>query len=765
MKKHSLFVQSKSFPFALSALTLLIATASTQSLANGTSPTIEIEKISFGGEYVGGISADGRYIVSKAYNDNGKGRFTLWHGENWQTKTDLGTFRSDNLGWSDANNINADGRYIVGWAENDNGRRRAIVWHGENWQTKTDLGTLASDNSGDSGAGDINADGRYIVGSAYNDNRKTRATLWHGENWQTKTELGTLRSDNLGWSDAISINADGRYIVGRADNDNGEERATLWHGENWQTKTDLGTLKSDNSGNSWATNINADGRYIVGGAENDNGEYRATLWLGENWQTKTDLGTLKSDNSGESRAGAINADGRYIVGGAENDNGEYRATLWLGENWQTKTDLGTLKSDNSGESRAYRISDDGSVIGGWANSDDAEQVATLWKIRNLDVVKENVEPTPNSDTVTENVTPTPNLDVVKENVEPTPNSDTVTENVTPTPNLDVVKENVEPTPNSDTVTENVTPTPNLDVVKVNVEHTRQLLSEMGVSTLALTESQRLALQRLHYYCSPSVAGKFCYQLDAEWSQQGKVKDSATTLGVGYRFLPQLSMNLKFDRSFARHLPAHYRKQSSNHGIGIAFTAHLPTENGEWYLQPSFAWNSYDVQIVRPVLDHTEAGVGNSKMKGKSYRLTVGKTLNFAENKWVDAYVGVEHSQVKRSGYTEQNAEFPVTFAGLTDKNTALFAGIQTKLPITQRLAWLGGVEVARSLNSTPATYNATADYIGQFSYQEESRKNSLKFSTGLNYQITPAIAFSVQPYYNVTGKHHRGVSLGVKGEF
>ena len=244
--------------------------------------------------------------------------------------TDLGTLRSDNSGNSQAYGFNSDGSIVVGYSDWDGGIRvRATVWSGSNWATKTDLGTLRSDNTGFSVASGTNGDGSVVVGySNWDGSSDSRATVWSGSGWATKTDLGTLKSDNLGVSYARAVSSDGSLVLGEAQNDNGEIHATVWSGSGWTTKTDLGTLKSDNSGNSKVHGISRDSSVVAGRADNDNGEERATVWSGSNWTTKTDLGTLKTDNSGSSSVNAISADGNFAVGLADNDNGDYHAVVW-----------------------------------------------------------------------------------------------------------------------------------------------------------------------------------------------------------------------------------------------------------------------------------------------------------------------------------------------------------------------------------------------------------------------------------------------------
>ena len=344
-----------------------------------------------------GFNSDSSIVVGYSDWDGGiRGRATVWSGSNWATKTDLGTLRSDNTGFSVASGTNGDGSVVVGYSNWDGSSdSHAAVWSGSGWATKTDLGTLRTDNFGYSSAAAVSSDGSVVVGNADNNDRSQRAAVWSGSGWATKTDLGTLKADNSWNSVATAVNGDGSVVVGHSDWDgSSDSRATVWSGSGWATKTDLGTLKSDNLGVSYARAVSSDGSLVLGEAQNDNGEIHATVWSGSGWTTKTDLGTLKSDNSGNSKVHGISRDSSVVAGRADNDNGEERATVWSGSNWTTKTDLGTLKTDNSGSSSVNGISADGNFAVGLADNDNGDYHAVVWNLRNLN----NARPTDTANT-------------------------------------------------------------------------------------------------------------------------------------------------------------------------------------------------------------------------------------------------------------------------------------------------------------------------------------------------------------------------------
>lgn len=109
-------------------------------------------------------------------------------------KLDLATQHLDGAA-STGEAISSDGKTI---ATSINNRTRAFLLSGDNWATKTELGSLKSDSSGTSIVRALSADGKIAAGISSVDSSSTQlhATIWSGDNWATKTTLGTLATNN-----------------------------------------------------------------------------------------------------------------------------------------------------------------------------------------------------------------------------------------------------------------------------------------------------------------------------------------------------------------------------------------------------------------------------------------------------------------------------------------------------------------------------------------------------------------------------------------
>ena len=58
------------------------------------------------------------------------------------------------------------------------------------------------------------------------------------------------------------------------------------------------------------------------------------------------------------------------------------------------------------------------------------------------------------------------------------------------------------------------------------------------------------------------------------------------------------------------------------------------------------------------MDHTEAGSGNSRIKGWEASLELGRTHALNRAASVSYYGGLRRSDLRMAGYTEDNAVFP-----------------------------------------------------------------------------------------------------------
>lgn len=119
------------------------------------------------------VTPDGRVIIGRSRTPDGDNRVYRWTAE--EGMVDLGTLRSDGSGYSytswwgwwghaERRGMTADGSVVVGEASTDDGTNRGFRWTEATGMV--DLGSLRSDGLGYSYAHAVSEDGRLVAGTA-----------------------------------------------------------------------------------------------------------------------------------------------------------------------------------------------------------------------------------------------------------------------------------------------------------------------------------------------------------------------------------------------------------------------------------------------------------------------------------------------------------------------------------------------------------------------------------------------------------------------
>ncbi|UIT42327.1 autotransporter domain-containing protein [Xylella fastidiosa] len=678
--------------------------------ANGSVPSVS-NKYDFGTltndgsqySYVSALSKDGRVAGGFVTPDGNDYIATIWSWNNLKDTINLGA----SFARSKVKALSADGSIAGGYqyirihesTSSANLEKKAsnrkflandgvsaifipVIWSGDSWENevKLELGILES--------GVVNAlsgDGKTIGG--YGFSTHLVPIIWSGSHWKDikqldvpkeyyDAEVRALSTDGKVAGGYISSKNITRGILeGKSGNDTKNfTHAFIWSGDGFGIKTDLGTLNNNESEGAEVRALSTDGKVAGGYFSMENGSVSyGVIWSGDQWTTKTQLGTLKSDNSGNSLVYALSADGKIATGFAESDSSIGRATIWLGDHWQTKIDLGTLKSDNSGYSIATALSADGTVAAGYSEVDSGKDHATVWKI---------IYPTQSQS---------------------------------------------ESQPQSQST-----------VVKVDTVNTIGALSVLAAETFSVMDLQRQGLILLQQGCEIDDS-QVCWSVRTGLVSTGSNRDSVVGFRFGYAMFETLSAGFSLDRSLSRSLQDSYFKNNHNLGAGFYAQWNAPFRGGEWYVRPAVAFNQYSVVVQRPLLTNTEAGSGRSRMKGRDASLEAGQRFNADHSVLLGWHLGVRHSSVLRTAYSEQNAAFPFSYSAINNRRTSAYVGADVAVPLTARLKWMAGLEIDRRLYGDDPVYGGHADYIGGFAHQMVMKRVIGTISSGVEYRLSPTM--------------------------
>ncbi|ENM1014982.1 autotransporter domain-containing protein [Escherichia coli] len=688
-----------------------------------------------GGSEAWGVSADGKVVVGLAATDSGYTNAFVWR-EGDTKMTGLGTLRANNSGNSYAWGVSADGKVVVGYSSTDSGSRNAFVWR-EGDTRMTGLGTLRADNSWNSEARGVSADGKVVVGGANTDSGDYNAFVWREATGMTG--LGTLKADNSGTSYAYGVSADGKVVVGYSVADSGYPNAFVWREATGMSG--LGTLKADNSGTSYAYGVSADGSVVVGYSVTDSG-YSSNAFVWREGDTKmTGLGTLATDNSGFSEARGVSADGKVVVGRADTDSGFENAFVWR-EGDTKMTGLGTLRADNSGYSEAWGVSADGTVVVGYSDTDEGDTHATVWKVKYpVPPVEPPVTP-PVEPPVTPPVTP-PVEPPVTPPVEPP-----VTPPVTPP---------VEPP---------VTPPVEPPVVTiVDATNSSKAMADTGRRGFKVLDLYQSSLNSLSQSRCQLGQSDYCVGVFSQYDTVSSNHRLATGLFGAIR-LPAENWTVGGAMNFANgtQLIDNYDTRGSNQpGIGVFTRYQENRDNTGLSAELSGAFLQQSLAITRDRLKNTEAGEGDSRIKGYQASLSAQYGIAVSPSTLVSPGVMLTHRNVIRDGYTEtRNAEFAATYGKMGNTRTDLQMGLNAVHQLNETVQLGGNLGATVKLHSERDAFTGSIPYIGAYAYDAvDERSVSLYATAGVNVNVTKNSTVRASAGWQQTDYRHDAANVGV----
>lgn len=514
-------------------------------------------------------------------------------------------------------------------------RESAAVWSGEHWSEQNILPLPAGFNKTN-----INSfvSGLSATGDIAAGNLTTATNCC--TYYQGKPTIEFSAMSSVGYERNLDVPfPDGKVNVQR--------HGVVWSGQNMQTVTLLSGLhESDLTG---VNALSKDGRVVAGWSES--AEKSLTQFNGS---TKTPpFSILASD---------INRDFMYPV--------YHAAVIWSGKNWKTVTNL-QQGMGNVLYSEARAVNADGTIVGGtYVLRKDVEDEFMLQSAAKGDGTSYQnpaMNWIPHRPALWRITWPEP----LKEAAEQSSGE-----------NLPVADTSVQP-----------------KVTMIDLMNTRESIYRTGSDALSALEMQRNALLRLHDSCVSGHQGEFCYSLKTGMTTDGDDKDIYGGFTLGYGLNDYLTAGISLDHSFSRSMPDSFGNAGNNLGGGVFVHLRQPVGEHEFYIEPSFAFNSTDVDITRSAsgLAYTEKARGVSRIKGTGASLETGFNFSTTERLRTGLYVGARHSRVQRDAYTERNAAFPVSYDDMVYSSTVALAGARLNVALTESLSWNSGIEVEREL--------------------------------------------------------------------
>jgi len=304
-------------------------------------------------------------------------------------------------------------------------------------------------------------------------------------------------------------------------------------------------------------------------------------------------------------------------------------------------------------------------------------------------------------------------------------------------------------------------------VGVDVTNTAKTVATLAGDTFSLMESQRGTLGRLQRSCDVAKAGESCYSLSADVGHAGGKTDALGWISMAHAFTDNFLAGITVAHSFWRDMPESFDRDNDNLGGGFYARWRAPTATGHWYLQGSVAANRYDIERTRQVLNYTEAGTGESTIRGWGASLEAGRSHDLPDNAVFGTYAGLRYSDLKMDGYTETNAYFPFTYSDVKSRRLGVYLGANYAMPLSERVRWLINAEIEQDILHDDPSVMASADYIGALSFDADAAHTRGSLSTSLSYAFSEVLSVGVTPYLARTVNRDMayGASIDVTGKF
>lgn len=378
------------------------------------------------------------------------------------------------------------------------------------------------------------------------------------------------------------------------------------------------------------------------------------------------------------------------------------------------TGLGTLQADNSGFSEARGVSADGTVVVGYSSTDEGDTHATVWK------VKYPVPP-----------------------VEPP-----VTPPVTPP---------VEPP---------VTPPVEPPVVTiVDATNSSKAMADTGRRGFKVLDLYQSSLNSLSQSRCQLGQSDYCVGVFSQYDTVSSNHRLATGLFGAIR-LPAENWTVGGAMNFANgtQLIDNYDTRGSNQpGIGVFTRYQENRDNTGLSAELSGAFLQQSLAITRDRLKNTEAGEGDSRIKGYQASLSAQYGIAVSPSTLVSPGVMLTHRNVIRDGYTEtRNAEFAATYGKMGNTRTDLQMGLNAVHQLNETVQLGGNLGATVKLHSERDAFTGSIPYIGAYAYDAvDERSVSLYATAGVNVNVTKNSTVRASAGWQQTDYRHDAANVGV----
>ena len=199
------------------------------------------------------------------------------------------------------------------------------------------------------------------------------------------------------------------------------------------------------------------------------------------------------------------------------------------------------------------------------------------------------------------------------------------------------------------------------------------------------------------------------------------------------------------------------------GSWAAGTGKEKTEGCRNSCSQGIAYREEGAAITRDRLKNTEAGEGDSRIKGYQASLSAQYGIAVSPSTLVSPGVTLTHRNVIRDGYTEtRNAEFAATYGKMGNTRTDLQMGVNGVHQLNETVQLGGNLGATVKLHSERDAFTGSIPYIGAYAYDAGDERNvSLYATAGVNVNVTKNSTVRANVGWQQTDYRHDAANVGV----
>jgi Autotransporter beta-domain len=238
--------------------------------------------------------------------------------------------------------------------------------------------------------------------------------------------------------------------------------------------------------------------------------------------------------------------------------------------------------------------------------------------------------------------------------------------------------------------------------------TYALRSAYNIQTLGM-QANLLADADLEgpYEVSVAILGR-----DASLTGQPAAQSSNLVLVVGKRLNPIWRVGLYADQTMATDGMSVANLPPGSPSVG-GYVVWRPSDNErDAQVRLSAGWGNKAMSVQRTGGSGSEGGQGVTQLESFGYQVQGSWGIALGKHSSVRPYLGLRYVRVSEQGYTEaENISAPLSLGSMVQESMAVLAGVQAKVPWSERLALVAHVGVEQDVAHQGGAYAAASQNV------------------------------------------------------